>query len=69
MGGERLFMRMEIFMMVNGTKDKFMVMDAIMTIKKIQIIRDFGKKDNFVGKKMVLINIHFNFYDNYRILR
>ncbi len=65
MAEEKLSMKMEMFMMVSGTKDKFMVMDAIMTIKTIQIIKDFGKRDNIVDKKIVSISIHFNFYDKY----
>lgn len=46
---EKLLIAMEIHIVANGVKDKFLVMELSMIKKMIKVLKGFGKMENIVG--------------------
>jgi hypothetical protein len=57
-------MRMVIFMMDSGTKDRYMGTVSTTTIRKMQTMKVFGRKGSFAGKRIAVMNTIFNFDNN-----
>ena len=60
---EKLYIKMEINMMDNGMKDKFMALEDLLSLKADRFMKDFGKMVNCVHNYLRKINFNLIFLE------